>query len=104
MLYCIKRQFSGTFLSTQGNRRRPAILTFKNKDNAVNVLRFYKDSEIRLQQPIVIEKICPETLAEMCKNVALDFAIMDEPDCIVYKLAPDERYLEILNRAYSINI
>jgi hypothetical protein len=104
MLYCIKRKISGTFLSTQGNRTRPAIMTFKTKENARNMLMFYKNCSKHNEkhQPIIIEKINPSTLAQMCNNVALDFAIMDEN--VFFKLAPNEKYIEILNRAYAIDL
>lgn len=100
MFYCIKRKISGTFLSTQGNRPKPAIVVFRKQENARNIMRFYKDCNLnKKQQEITIEKVNLLELARMCKNVALDVTIID--DSVIFNLRPDEEYLSVLNRSFT---
>ncbi|NBU82937.1 MAG: hypothetical protein EBS55_14960 [Flavobacteriaceae bacterium] len=102
MLYCIKRKISGTFLSTNGNRSKPAIMVFRNQNNAKNIMRFYKETSNKLQQEISVEKVNILELTRMCKNVALDISIIDEN--ITFILKPDEEYIKVLNRSFTYPI
>lgn len=100
MFYCIKRNISGTYLSTQGNRPKPAIVVFRNPKNARNIMRFYKEcNQNKKQQEMLVEKVNIIELAGMCKNVALDLTIID--DSVVFNLKPGEDYLHVLNKTFT---
>lgn len=103
MIFCIKRKPSGTFITVQGDRPKPAILGFKDRVAAQNMLRFYRQLETRLGQEVIVDKVDLSSLIKMCSNTALDICILDreQHSCMTFNLKPDDNYRNILDICYS---
>ena len=103
-IHCFRRKITGTFLSVQSNRVKPAILAFRNIDNARNMKRFYYQLE-NPKQDVVISTFTEESLVKMCQDVHLDIEIIDESKLISLD-APTSKAncINILDRAFSMSM
>lgn len=103
MIYCIKRRVTGTFITVQGNRPRPAILGFKDRVAAQNMLRVYRQFETRLGQEIIVDQVDLSALIKVCSNTALDICVLDHDKDHTFNLKPDDNYRDILDICYKFN-
>ena len=105
-MYCIKHNSSNTFLSTQGNRTKPAILAFTKKQNARNIQTIHRQfTNIgSLQTTTTIVSINTKMLIDICTNVHLDIVVIDlEEEIVDIALNPNENYINMLNRSFYKN-
>jgi hypothetical protein len=98
-MYCIRRTITGTFLSVQGQRTKPAILAFKSIHNAQNILCFHYQLE-NPKQRLTIVPYTKDALIAMCENAHLDIEILDQDTSITFEPTPASM-IETLNRAYQ---
>lgn len=103
MIYCIKRKASGTFITVQGNRPKPAVLGFRDRQSAQNILRFYRQLETRIDQEIIVDKVDLSTMIKMCTNTSLDICVMGKgkDEGMTFVLKPDDNYRDVLDLCYS---
>ena len=97
LLYCVRSFPSGRFLSCQGNREKPAIVTCELKENAEQIKNMYVQLDTYDNSNIRIQTVTKEDLISMCGNACLDINIMDTNTSIT--IFPDiEHYRKMLDR------
>jgi len=83
----LRRQVTGTFLTVQANRERPAIIAFRFMKNAKMVKSIYCQME-KPKQEVIIYTYTEHAMASMLKNSHLDIDIIDESITITFDADP----------------